>query len=253
MNRMESLLLFIYLIASITFILGLKMLSNPKTARKGNTVAALGMGIAIIGTILLHTNDAGDHLGNHLWIIGGLAIGGVIGTLSAKNVKMTAMPQMVSLFNGMGGACAALISIIEFKHLVHDFKPELYAGGGYTYFSTLDGGTLLVILAGLIIGSVSFTGSMIAWAKLDGRLNDYAFNGQQYSEYSHVDYYTRFDMHDLILASRRNNHIFLCHTCNFSHIWNTLRTSNRRRRYARRDFATQFLHRNCCCMWWFSL
>jgi NAD(P) transhydrogenase subunit beta len=178
MNRMESLLLFIYLIASITFILGLKMLSNPKTARKGNTVAALGMGMAIIGTILLYKNDAGDHLGNHLWIIGGLAIGGVIGTLSAKNVKITAMPQMVSLFNGMGGACAALISIIEFKHLVHDFKPELYAGGGYTYFSTLDGGMLLVVLAGLIIGSVSFTGSMIAWAKLDGRLNDYSFNGQ---------------------------------------------------------------------------
>ena len=175
---MESILLFIYLIASITFILGLKMLSNPKSARKGNTVAALGMGLAIIGTIVLYTNDSGEHLGNHIWILCGLMIGGVIGTMSAKKVQMTAMPQMVSLFNGMGGACAALISIIEFKHLVHDFKPELYAGGGYTYFSTLDGATLLVIMAGLIIGTVSFTGSMIAWAKLDGRLNDYAFNGQ---------------------------------------------------------------------------
>jgi len=178
MNIMESLLLLIYLIASITFILGLKMLSNPKTARNGNVVAAIGMALAIAGTIALYTDASGDHLGNHLWIFGGLAIGGVIGTMSAKNVKMTAMPQMVSIFNGMGGACAALISIIEFKHLVHDFQPELYAGGGYTYFSTLDGTSLLIIMAGLIIGSVSFTGSMIAWGKLNGRIKDYSFNGQ---------------------------------------------------------------------------
>lgn len=178
MNLMESLLLLIYLIASITFILGLKMLSNPKTARNGNLIAAVGMALAIAGTIAFYTDSSGDHLGNHLWILGGLAIGGIVGTMSAKKVKMTDMPQMVSLFNGMGGACAALISIIEFKHLVHDFQPELYAGGGYTYFSTLDGVSLLVIMAGLIIGSVSFTGSMIAWAKLDGRLNDFAFSGQ---------------------------------------------------------------------------
>jgi NAD(P) transhydrogenase subunit beta len=136
------------------------------------------MGLAIAGTIAFYTDSSGDHLENHLWILGGLAIGGIVGTMSAKKVKMTDMPQMVSLFNGMGGACAALISIIEFKHLVHDFQPELYAGGGYTYFSTLDGVSLLVIMAGLIIGSVSFTGSMIAWAKLDGRLNDFAFSGQ---------------------------------------------------------------------------
>lgn len=175
---MESLLLLIYLIASITFILGLKMLSNPKTARNGNLIAAAGMALAIIGTIAFYTDSSGDHLGNHLWIFGGLAIGGIVGTMSAKKVKMTDMPQMVSLFNGMGGACAALISIIEFKHLVHDFQPDLYAGGGSTFFSTLDGVSLLVIMAGLIIGSVSFTGSMIAWAKLDGRLNDFAFSGQ---------------------------------------------------------------------------
>ena len=175
---MESLLLLIYLIASITFILGLKMLSNPKTARNGNLVAAFGMALAIVGTIALYTDSSGNHLRNHLWIFGALGIGGIVGTMSAKKVKMTAMPQMVSLFNGMGGACAALISIIEFKHLVHGFQPELYAGGGYTFFSTLDGVSLLIIMAGLIIGSVSFTGSMIAWAKLDGRLNDFAFSGQ---------------------------------------------------------------------------
>lgn len=84
MNLMESLLLLIYLIASITFILGLKMLSNPKTARNGNLIAAAGMALAIIGTIAFYTDSSGDHLGNHLWIFGGLAIGGIVGTMSAK-------------------------------------------------------------------------------------------------------------------------------------------------------------------------
>ena len=95
-----------YLIASVTFILGLKMLSNPASARKGNLVAAAGMTLAIIGTIFLYEED-GQKLGNYGWIFGGLLIGGVVGTLAAKKVKMTAMPEMVSLFNGMGGACAA--------------------------------------------------------------------------------------------------------------------------------------------------
>ena len=158
-----------YLIASITFILGLKMLSHPMTARKGNMVAAVGMAIAIFGTIFLYKNNEGLALGNYAWIFGGLIIGTVIGAFAAKKVKMTDMPQMVSLFNGMGGACAALISIVEFKHLMHAAE---------TTQSAPDAITLLIIMAGLIIGSVSFTGSMIAWAKLDGRLNDYAFPGQ---------------------------------------------------------------------------
>ncbi len=110
-----------YLIASVTFILGLKMLSNPATARRGNLVAAAGMTIAILGTIFLYKDDDGNRLHNYAWIFGGLIIGAVIGTLAAKKVKMTAMPEMVSLFNGMGGACAALISIVEFNHLTHGF------------------------------------------------------------------------------------------------------------------------------------
>ena len=105
-----------YIIGSVTFIIGLKMLSNPATARKGNLVAAAGMIIAILGTIFLYEED-GQKLGNYGWIFGGIAIGSVIGTLAAKKVKMTAMPEMVSLFNGMGGACAALISIVEFDHI----------------------------------------------------------------------------------------------------------------------------------------
>src|SRR5215216_2133850 len=116
-----NLLTICYLIGSVTFILGLKMLSNPATARKGNLIAAAGMTIAILGTIFLYVEE-GQRLGNYAWIFGGILIGGVVGTLSAKKVKMTAMPEMVSMFNGMGGACAALISAVEFDHLYKQFS-----------------------------------------------------------------------------------------------------------------------------------
>ena len=153
-----------YLIGSITFIIGLKMLSHPETARKGNLIAAAGMGIAIFGTIFLYSEN-GAKLSNYGWIFSGLLIGTVAGTLSAKRVKMTAMPEMVSLFNGMGGACAALISVVEFNHISHNIE----AAGGVT---------LLIIFAGLIIGTISFAGSMVAWGKLNGTIKDFSFNGQ---------------------------------------------------------------------------
>lgn len=171
-----NILSFIYLLASVTFIVGLKMLSHPTTARKGNAVAAAGMTIAIFGTIFLY-NDQGETLGNYGWIFGGLAIGTILGTLSAKRVKMTAMPEMVSLFNGMGGACAALISIVEFDHLMHlDGMSGLIM---VLVGSSAVQGFLLIILLGLIIGSVSFAGSMVAWGKLNGSLRDFSFRGQQ--------------------------------------------------------------------------
>jgi H+-translocating NAD(P) transhydrogenase subunit beta len=90
-----------YLIASITFILGLKMLSNPATARRGNLIAAFGMTLAIFGTIFLYKDETGSRLHNYAWIFVAIIIGTVVGTLMAKKVKMTAMPEMVSLFNGM--------------------------------------------------------------------------------------------------------------------------------------------------------
>jgi len=145
------------------------MLSNPLTARRGNLIAAAGMVIAIFGTIFLYEDD-GHKLGNYLWIFSGLAIGGIVGTLAAKKVKMTAMPEMVSLFNGMGGACAALISIVEFNHLYHEIETSGNIEG--------HGGKVLIIMLGLIIGSVSFAGSMVAWGKLNGKVNDIAFKGQ---------------------------------------------------------------------------
>jgi NAD(P) transhydrogenase subunit beta len=150
-----------YLIASIAFIIGLKFLGHPETARKGNIIAAIGMFIAVITTIFLYKSPEGKPLGNYVWIFGGIIIGTVVGTLMAKKVQMTAMPQMVSLFNGVGAACVALISVVEFSHY----------NTTHTGASLFNGLTLTIIL-GSIIGCISFSGSIIAWGKLEGKIKD---------------------------------------------------------------------------------
>lgn len=141
---------FIYLIASITYILGLKMLGHPETARKGNLIAAAGMTLAIFGTIFLYQGEVPMFIYSLIGIA--IIIGTIIGWIVAKKVAMTKMPELVSLFNGMGGASAALIGLIEFHHYVED---------------TI---SIVTILAGIIIGSISFSGSMIAWGKLNGTI-----------------------------------------------------------------------------------
>ncbi|MBK7567916.1 MAG: NAD(P)(+) transhydrogenase (Re/Si-specific) subunit beta [Bacteroidetes bacterium] len=146
-----------YLLGSISFIVGLKMLSKPDTAKKGNLFAGIGMTIAILGTILFHRDPETDEsIGNLGYIAGAIVLGTVIGYFAAMKVKMTQMPQMVSLFNGMGGACAALIGIVEMS----THHPEEW-------------GERLIIFLGLMIGSVSFAGSMIAYGKLEGKIKDY--------------------------------------------------------------------------------
>jgi len=150
-----------YVISSVLFILGLKMLSHPLKARRGNFMAAVGMILAIFATILFHEKD-GKPIGNIGLILTAIAIGTIIGWVIARRVKMTAMPQLVSFFNGMGGAAAALISIIEFPHV----SPELIAKSG------MANGQVLAILLGLMIGTVSWAGSMIAFGKLDGWIRD---------------------------------------------------------------------------------
>lgn len=155
-------LLLAYLIGSITFILGLKMLSHPDSARRGNLIAAGGMTIAVMATIFLYRYEGGEKqpvgLHNYGWIFGGLVIGTVLGTFAAKKVQMTAMPEMVSLFNGMGGACAMLISLIEYRKSMDEGLPPT--------------GKMLIIVLGMLIGTVSFAGSIIAWGKLNGRIKD---------------------------------------------------------------------------------
>ena len=151
------------MIGAISFIFGIKMLGNPAKAKKGNLIAAFGMTISIFGTIFLYE---GIKTINYIWIFAALIIGTVIGTMMAKKVKMTGMPQMVSFFNGMGGACAALISLVEFNHLQHN--PE-----------TASLSTLAIIYLGLIIGSISFSGSIIAYGKLDEKIKDKTLPLQQ--------------------------------------------------------------------------
>jgi NAD(P) transhydrogenase subunit beta len=132
-----------YLIAAVCFIVGLKLLSSPATARRGNQIAALGMTIAVVATLFM----PGLH---NIWLIlVGLAIGAVAAVYPARSVKMTAMPQMVAIFNGMGGATAALVSLVEFQH-----KADIGRG------------EIISIVLGVIIGSISFSGSMIAFGKL---------------------------------------------------------------------------------------
>lgn len=168
-----SILAISYLIASVTYIIGLKMLSHPATARRGNLIAAAGMTLAIFATIFLYKNE-GKPLGNYLWIFSAMLIGLVSGWLIAKKVKMTAMPELVSFFNGMGGACAALISVVEFDYIY----TEALATPHSAFSSLVHTGHYIAILAGGIIGSVSFAGSMIAWGKLNGSIKDVAFKGQ---------------------------------------------------------------------------
>jgi NAD(P) transhydrogenase subunit beta len=174
------LLTICYLIASVTFILGLKMLSHPESARRGNLVAAAGMAIGIFGTIFLFEQEIGgnkSHLNNIVLIFVALTIGAVLGFISAKKIKMTAMPEMVSLFNGMGGACAMLISVIEFNHYLHS---GLSTPGGIIHLTEeLTTVSIIAIVAGLMIGSISFAGSIIAWGKLRGVIKDKSFKGQR--------------------------------------------------------------------------
>jgi len=144
---MSIILDIIYLISIITFILGLKYLGHPETARKGNLIAAAGMGLAIIGTLVLH-----ERVSNFIYIliIIAILIGTIIGWLMAVKVKMTKMPELVSLFNGFGGASAALIGLIEFNNHIGDVTQTA------------------ITISALVIGSITFSGSIIAWAKLDG-------------------------------------------------------------------------------------
>lgn len=164
-----SILEITYVVASVLFIFGLKMLSHPLTARRGNILAAFGMGFAIVATILFHKKD-GEPIGNIPLILIAVVIGTIIGLLIAKRVKMTAMPQLVSFFNGMGGAAAALISMMEFPHV----EPELIAKSG------MANGHVLAILLGLVIGTVSWAGSMIAFGKLDGWIGDLRVKAMKY-------------------------------------------------------------------------
>lgn len=140
-----------YLVAASLFIFGLKRLGSPATARQGNTIAAVGMLLAIVATLL------DRQVLNYQMILLALAIGTVLGAIAAYKVQMTEMPQMVGLLNGLGGAASALVAIGEFWRL-------LSSGESVTLYATI------TIILGVLIGGVTLTGSFVAFAKLQGLL-----------------------------------------------------------------------------------
>ena len=138
----------VYLISVFFFILGLKRLSSPRTARSGNAFSMLGMLVAIIITFL------DKKIITYEWIISGIVIGGSIGILMAKTVKMTGMPQMVAFFNGFGGSASSLVALSQY----------------YGRAASLEGDpfTIITLILSILIGTITFSGSMVAFAKLQG-------------------------------------------------------------------------------------
>jgi H+-translocating NAD(P) transhydrogenase subunit beta len=158
-----------FLAASVLFIVGIKLLISPKTARLGNLVAAGGMLIALLAALpLLHGSGGAGVPGiNVILMVAGIGVGLAVGAVGAYRVKMTAMPQMVALFNGAGGGAAALVAAIEFAS-----HP---AGASSRWFVS-------AMLFAALIGAVSFSGSLIAFAKLEGHFDrPLTYPGQQFA------------------------------------------------------------------------
>ncbi len=139
---------FVYIAAAVLFILGLKRMSSPKTARSGIHWAGIGMALATAVTLLY------PGMGNYLLVLLAIAAGSYVAWATGKKVAMTDMPQMIAIYNGMGGGAAAAIAAVE-----------LIRGGAHGAAHAVLG------VLGALIGAVSFSGSVIAWAKLDGRMN----------------------------------------------------------------------------------
>ena len=146
-----------YVVAAGLFIFGLKMLGSPDTARRGNGISAIGMLVAIVSALL----DQG--IVQYEYILGGMVVGGLIGAVAARTVAMTSMPEMVALFNGVGGAASGLVGVAALS----------IADGSFTY---------ITIILSILIGGVTFTGSLVAYGKLSETIGSGAltFGGQKF-------------------------------------------------------------------------
>lgn len=153
----EILINFSYIFCAVLFALGLKLMSSPETARRGNLLSAVGMLIAVIMTLLTHGLS-------YQWIILGVILGTIIGAFTARTVAMTAMPEMVALFNGSGGLASLLVG-----------------WSAYHAQQTSPVFTIISILLSILIGGVTFTGSAVAWGKLSGKISakPLLYTGQQ--------------------------------------------------------------------------
>ncbi len=147
-----------YLVASVLFIMALRGLSNPETSRQGNLYGMIGMGIAIIATLL----RPGMGAGGIVLVLAGLAIGGTIGTVLAQRIQMTSLPQLVAAFHSLVGMAAVFVAAAAF------YSPESF---GIGYPGAIKAASLVEMSLGLAIGAITFSGSVIAFAKLDGRMS----------------------------------------------------------------------------------
>jgi len=150
---MEQYLDFVLFLASILLIIGLRKLSNPATASNGNLIAAFALGLGVLVAILYPIETQNN---NYLYIVFGISVGAIIGLISAKKVGMTKMPEMVSLLNGFGGLSAALVSLVWIMN-------NNYSG---------ESSQIFIVLLNLFLGFVAFLGSLIAYGKLSGKLQD---------------------------------------------------------------------------------
>jgi NAD(P) transhydrogenase subunit beta len=173
LNAVQIATFFVWLLGSVTFILALKFLASPPRARLGNLLGAAGMALVVVWTFLTHDAafpQAEPGMFGNWWLIGaGVVIGSVAGVLGARRVPMTAMPQMVAIFNGAGGGAAATVAVVEF---LRDADP----GAGLLPLPFV-----IASLLGAVIGSVALTGSVVAFGKLQGIVTarPYKLPGQQ--------------------------------------------------------------------------
>ena len=164
----SSLVAILYIVSFSLFIYGIKLGTHPTSARRGNMVAAVGMAIAVITTLCQ------KGIGNWDIIIGGLLVGTIVGAVASKKVKMTEMPQMVALYNGLGGGAIALIAWSEYREWVHEAEPlkQLVGGLGDRTVIIIHSGlsvpleVMIPTLLAMVIGSISFWGSNVAFGKL---------------------------------------------------------------------------------------
>lgn len=165
MNYSELAVEFLYIVSTFLFVIGLKMLSSPKTAARGNLLSSVGMLVAVIATIVYMESSHGVGSIDYTWIIVGTVVGSLIGAIAAQKVAMTSMPEMVALFNGFGGLASLLVAWAAFHE-----DPSAHDA-----FSSVS------IVLSILIGGLTFTGSLIAWGKLSEMINSkpYLFTGQQ--------------------------------------------------------------------------
>ncbi len=157
-STLYTFVFFAWLIGAAGFVIGLHQMNSPATARAGNRLSAAGMAVAVISTLVwLALKPGGLSVQSWAIIVIGFAIGGGIGLYAARSVKMTAMPQLVSLFNAVGGGAAALVALSDYFRIVH--TPENTTS------------TAIFVVLGVVIGSITFSGSIVAAAKLQGTIS----------------------------------------------------------------------------------